>query len=114
MKKKKKQIGITWHFHILCSAWPIDHLLPITGELQEILLIFLILQSLTLLFPRKREIIEVARDTEGAHASHWEWSFALDTESEQFSEEMGAQWSNVTSRLMVPAKVPLWILAILN
>ena len=91
MKKKKKQIGITWHFHILCSAWPIDHLLPITGELQEILLIFLILQSLTLLFPRKREIIEVARDTEGAHASHWEWSFALDTESEQFSEEMGAQ-----------------------
>jgi hypothetical protein len=60
---------------MLYSAWPIDYLLPITGELQEILLYFLILQSLTLtlLFPRKREIIEVARDTEGllkAHASH--------------------------------------------
>ena len=70
---KQKQIGINWHFPMLYSAWPIDYLLPITGELQEILLYFLILQSLTLLFPRKREIIEVARDTEGllkAHASH--------------------------------------------
>jgi hypothetical protein len=83
---KQKQFGINWHFPILYSSWPIDHLLPITGELQEILLyFFLILQSLTLLFPRKREIRDVSRDIEGllkAHASHWEWSFALDTESE--------------------------------
>lgn len=38
----------------------------------------------------------------------------MDTKSEQFREEMGAQWSNVTWRVTVPAKVSLWILAILD
>lgn len=38
----------------------------------------------------------------------------MDTKSEQFREEMGAQWSNVTWRVTVPAKLSLWILAILD
>jgi hypothetical protein len=36
-------------------------------------------------------------------------SLSLDTMSQQFNEELGAQWSNVTWRVMMPKNVPLWM-----
>lgn len=45
-------------------------------------------------------------------AQPWEMSFSLDTKSRQFKEELGDQWSNVTWRVKVPEKVPLWVLMV--
>lgn len=68
------------------------------------------LQSLTLLFPGKCEVIVMTRgDEQGLRDD--EWCFSLDTESQAFCAEMGQQWSRATWRVKLgnkQSRTPLW------
>ncbi|PMD39066.1 hypothetical protein L207DRAFT_635045 [Hyaloscypha variabilis F] len=56
------------------------------------------LQSLTLLLPTKHEIIVF---TKASKLEAGRWAVSLDTASEQFREEMGHSWANVTWRVIL-------------
>jgi hypothetical protein len=67
------------------------------------------LQSLTLLLPTKHEIIVF---TKASKLEAGRWAVSLDTASEQFREEMGHSWANVTWRVILghdqQSKISLW------
>lgn len=71
------------------------------------------LEWLAILCPLTCEVVVITRAPEAESKYHawkqkWEWSYSLDMESQQFREEMGHRWANVTWRVTVPHSWNLW------